>query len=151
MEETHVTYKNLFGSAIAIVLLIVYVYLVGSGVSAATCAPQPACGAGFNSQMAGAMALIGGLIAALVVAELGATKPGQMPGVRGFSVDISDRVRKTSQILTGSYLAVWVVAGLVAFLVGLKHPDALEPLTALGQSWLGIAVAAAYAYFGIDQ
>ena len=48
------------------------------------------------------------------------------------------------------YLAVWTLAGLAAFVVGLRHPDVLQPLTDLGQSWLGLAVAAGYAYFQIS-
>jgi hypothetical protein len=49
-----------------------------------------------------------------------------------------------------AYVLVWVVVGLVAFVVGtLNHPGQVQPLTDLGQAWLGLAVAAAYSYFGV--
>lgn len=48
------------------------------------------------------------------------------------------------------YLLIWVITGLAAFVVGsMQHDRVLQPLTDLGQSWLGLAVAAGYAYFGI--
>jgi hypothetical protein len=31
----------------------------------------------------------------------------------------------------------------------MNHPSVLPALTAVGQSWLGLAVASAYAYFGL--
>jgi hypothetical protein len=47
---------------------------------------------------------------------------------------------------------VWVALGVSAYVVGaMWYPDALKPLTDLGQSWLGLAVAAGYAYFGINH
>jgi hypothetical protein len=43
-----------------------------------------------------------------------------------------------------------MLAGLAAFWVGyLRHQGALPALTDLGQSWLGVAIAAGYSYFGI--
>ncbi len=35
-------------------------------------------------------------------------------------------------------------------MVGMNHPDVLPALTNVGQSWLGLAVAAAYGYFGLS-
>jgi predicted metal-binding membrane protein len=56
------------------------------------------------------------------------------------------------KITTIAYLSVWVLFGLLAFIFGyLLHPGVLQPLSNLGQSWLGIAVAAAYEYMGINQ
>ena len=53
--------------------------------------------------------------------------------------------------VTGIYLLVWVLVGLAAYLVGtMWYPGKLKHLTDLGQAWLGLAVAAAYAYFGIS-
>jgi hypothetical protein len=31
----------------------------------------------------------------------------------------------------------------------LNHPGQVQPLTDLGQAWLGLAAAAAYSYFGV--
>jgi hypothetical protein len=42
---------------------------------------------------------------------------------------------------------VWVIAGLAAYVIGtMWYPWKSEPLTDLSQSWLGLAVAAAYSY-----
>jgi hypothetical protein len=54
------------------------------------------------------------------------------------------------KIVTIVYLIVWVILGLLAFIIGfLLHPGILQPLTDLGQAWLGLAVAAVYAYLQI--
>ena len=47
-------------------------------------------------------------------------------------------------------LVVWLIAGLVAFIKGMYSPNVLPPFTSVGQAWLGLAVAAAYAYFGLN-
>lgn len=53
--------------------------------------------------------------------------------------------------MTIVYVLVWLIAGLVAFMKGMYHPQALPALTNVGQAWLGLAVAAAYAYFGLER
>ncbi len=101
--------------------------------------------------MTSALSLIGGLVSALVIAELAITEPGKAPVARVLDSDASVSAARFVKIVTGIYLLVWVVAGLTAFVVGyLQHPGVLQPLTDLGQSWLGLAVAAGYAYFGIQ-
>lgn len=48
------------------------------------------------------------------------------------------------------YISVWIGVGLVALVVGvIQAPKANETLQAIGTTWLGIAVAVTYAYFGI--
>ena len=59
------------------------------------------------------------------------------------------RTIRVVKVVSVLYLLVWMGAGLWAFVVGLQHPKELPALTNLGQSWLGLAVAAAYAYFGL--
>lgn len=142
--------KLIFGGAIACILLGLYVYLVWSAIAVVACTPQPACLAGFTKPMASALALIGGLVSALVIAELAITKPGEAPVARAIKDDASAAGKSIIKVLTYGYLAVWTLAGLAAFVVGLRYPDVLQPLTDLGQSWLGLAVAAGYAYFGIN-
>jgi hypothetical protein len=99
--------------------------------------------------MAAALSLIGGLVSALVIAELAITKPGERPLQRAYTD--TDKVSKKAfiGIVTIGYVIVWIIAGLTAFIVSLRKPDILQPLTDLGQTWLGLAVAAGYAYFGI--
>lgn len=153
--------KSVFGPIVAAVLLGIYCYLVWSAITivtdcgtAAGC--QPPAGEQYNDQMASSLALIGGLVSALVIAVLAATKPGEAPGLHVLSADkqqhASARTKMVLRAVTGLYLTVWLIAGLSAFFVGyLWHPNILPALTDLGQGWLGIAVGAGYAYFGIDR
>jgi hypothetical protein len=97
------------------------------------------------------MSLVGGLVSALVIAELAVTKPGEAPVARAIGdASAAPTLSWTLTIVTATYLVVWSFAGLAAYVVGtMWYPGKLQPLTDLGQSWLGLAVAAAYSYFGI--
>jgi hypothetical protein len=146
-EKTAMSTKMVFGGVIACILLGLYVYLICVAI---VCTPQDACQARFTESMASALSLIGGLVSALVIAELAITKPGEAPVARAIKDDTSAIGKSIIKVLTYGYLAVWTLAGLAAFVVSLQYPDVIQPLTDLGQSWLGIAVAAGYAYFGIS-
>jgi hypothetical protein len=48
------------------------------------------------------------------------------------------------------YLGAWVLCGAMALVIGIiVRPDVVSVLGQTGTTWLGIAVAAVYAYFGI--
>jgi hypothetical protein len=143
----------------------------------------------FTPQMASALATIGGLISALVIAELALTRPGEAPAARVFTAAWTGGAgsgasgagatgvgatgagatkggapgpraggpagggtpQPAAQIVTTLYIVVWLAAGLAAFFFGyLLHADVVPALTDMGQSWLGLAVAAGYAYLGIQ-
>ncbi|HTA66109.1 MAG TPA: hypothetical protein VK753_11440 [Xanthomonadaceae bacterium] len=141
------------GGSIAIALLAIYVYLVVLGCLTVDCALAPACTrhpvAAFNEGMAQYLAELGGLVSALVIAELAITRPGETPAVRMLEPHATDKARRRLRLVAIAYLVVWFFAGAAAFLFGLGHPLVLPPLTGVGQSWFGIAVAAAYAYLGV--
>lgn len=143
--------KSVAGGAIALVLLFFYIALVFKASAIADCIGTK-CGTltaeNFNSVMAQAMSVLGGLVSALIISELAVTEPGQTPGARLLQSDSS----KTKNILrwtTGLYMLAWLLTGAWAFWTGLNNPDALPALTSVGQAWLGLSVASAYAYFGI--
>jgi hypothetical protein len=148
--------KLLFGGFIAIILLILYEYSVYEGLLVVMCLSTSACtqytADSFTPGFSHAMSLIGGLVAALVIAELAVTKPGEAPVARTIGGTSDNATLSwTLTIVTAVYLVVWVLAGLAAYVVGtMWYPGKLQPLTDLGQSWLGLAVAAAYSYFGIS-
>ena len=49
-----------------------------------------------------------------------------------------------------AYLVIWLVTGLLALVIGgMLYPEVNQSLNDLGTTWLGLAVASAYAYFGI--
>lgn len=145
--------KAIFGGTIAVVLLGVYVHLLGVAYLIIDCANQAGCTsrtpADFNEVMAQTLSIIGGLVSALVIAEMAVTKTGEAPAARMLADDASARSKNILKVVTMVYILVWLVAGLVAFMKGMYNPAVLPPLTSVGQSWLGLAVAAAYAYFGL--
>ncbi len=149
--------KFVFSAVITVVLLAVYVYLVVHGIDVVQCLGDAQCStftaADFNDRMASSLALVGGLVTALVVAELAVTKPGEAPAARLLDPAVAEKRKRWMQIITGLYLFVWLLTGLSAFLFGYLtvEPNLLPSLSDVGQSWLGVAVGAGYAYFGIKQ
>ena len=157
--------KLWFGSLIAVILLGLYVYAVVTAIFIVNCNATGGCAEPeklFTIGFANVMTIVGSLVSALVIAELAATKPGETPGARmlpgtpsvttsstdGSTSDEPGPLNKAVIIL---YFVVWLFTGLAAFVVGwMQYPGVIQPLTDLGQAWLGLAVAAAYAYFGID-
>ena len=105
-------------------------------------------------------ATVGGLVSALVISQLAVTRPGENPAVlstrkRSFLTGKVSALPKGQEqsvnLIIGIYLVVWLAVGLLALIVGLVViSDANTALKDTGATWLGIAVAAAYAYFGID-
>ncbi len=139
--------RTMFGGLIAIVLLGLYAWLIVVAAGVALCAGA-ACGA-FNAGMAQALSVTTGLVSALVIAELAVTPAGGVPAAHLLAVSSAPRARAWLRWISSIYLAVWLLAGLTAFVIGLQRPDGLPALTSAGQAWFGVAVAAAYAYLGI--
>ena len=94
------------------------------------------------------MSVLGGLVSALIISELAVTEPGQTPGSRMLQSE-SSKAKNVFRWTTGFYICAWLATGAWAFWVGLSYPNALPALTSVGQAWLGLSVASAYAYFGI--
>lgn len=145
--------KAIFGGVIAVVLLGIYVHLLRVAYLIVNCAVQTGCTSpavtDFNDVMAQTLSVIGGLVSALVIAELAITQPGEAPVARVLSDTASQTAKSILKAVTVVYVLVWLAAGLAAFMKGMYHPKVLPALTSVGQSWLGLAVAAAYAYFGL--
>lgn len=93
---------------------------------------------------------VGGLVAALVVAQLSVTKPGDTPTIGNFTAETAEGRRRT-EIVVGLYMLGWMLCGFVALVVGVMFYNKVNStLSDAGTSWLGMAVSAAYAYFGIS-
>ena len=93
---------------------------------------------------------VSGLISALVIAKLSVTEPGQAPTV-GSYVPASRFAEIMVGLVVGLYLLVWAGTGLSALVVGVMlYPKVIGTLGDLGTSWLGLAVSATYAYFGLS-
>ncbi|MCB1539781.1 MAG: hypothetical protein KDJ16_15645 [Hyphomicrobiales bacterium] len=92
---------------------------------------------------------VGGLVSALVIAQLSVTRPGEAPAIGGFEPATTVGVYATNTVVA-IYLFVWIGTGLAALITGVMlYPDASKTISDLGTTWLGLAVSAAYAYFGI--
>jgi len=145
--------KAVFGGVIAVVLLGIYVRLIWIAYLIVDCVSKPGCTTrtptDFNDVMAQTLAIVGGLVSALVIAELAITKPGEAPMARMLAHDASPALKVILKWVTAFYLLVWLGSGFVAFMKSMYYPKVLPPLTSFGQSWLGLAVAAAYSYFGL--
>jgi len=144
-------FKLVFGGIIAYVLLGFYVYCIVYAVLAANCVSRGGCvaySANLPENLVNILTVIGGLVSATVVGELALTKPGSAPGARLLSAKDAG---KWVSVLTIFFMMVWLVCGVYSLVVGsLLHPDAVPALTTAGKSWLGLAVAAAYSYLGVN-
>ena len=144
-------FKLVFGGIIAYVLLGFYVYCIVYAVLAANCLSSGGCQAyskDLNQDMQNILTVVGGLVSATVVGELALTKPGNAPGARLLS---AKGTGKWASVLTIFFMMVWLVCGIYSLVVGsLLHPEVVPALTTAGKSWLGLAVAAAYSYLGVN-
>ena len=152
-ESPKITSSSVFGVAIASILLVLYAYTTLYMIHAVRCDVDTECTRLTKEAITEGMifvnTMVSGLVAALVVAELAVTKPGETPGTRMFS-DSSDTLQWVTNIISAFYIAVWICIGLAALIFGVIFNSGIsETLTTTGTTWLGIAVAAGYSYFGI--
>ncbi|GAB4460153.1 MAG: hypothetical protein Fur0044_52580 [Anaerolineae bacterium] len=145
------TFSLLFGGVIAIILLGLYTFTMIYMISVARCVSAGDCRA--EEIPAGVIYVhttVAGLVSALVVAELAITRPGEAPGAKTLASDLSEASQRITAYISGGYVLVWIISGLTALVAGsMLYPDAVKTLSDAGTTWLGIAVAAAYSYFGI--
>lgn len=142
----------IFGGAIAGTLLILYTFAVTYMTVLVYRAGQVRADRAieFSSGLVYVATMIGGLVAALVIAKLAITKPGKNPGVMRATADENGTPNEWVTRLAIAYLVIWLVTGLVALVVGgMLYPEVNQSLNAVGTTWLGLAVASGYAYFGI--
>jgi hypothetical protein len=148
--------QSIFGGVIAVLLLGLWVHFIRVATLIVHCSLVKDCSAYpstmFTDSMAQALATIGGLVSALVIAELAITKPGELPAMRAFSVTAAGgKPPNLLKVISVVYILVWIAGGFWAFIQGVYHPTVVPALTTLGQAWLGLAVAAGYSYFGLQR
>jgi vacuolar-type H+-ATPase subunit I/STV1 len=146
----------LFGGLLATILLGFFVWSIVDAVTVAQCIKaskegSPQCGE-FSSNMAFLLNSIGGLIAATVVGALGATHSGEFPSQKLFGKNLEGIVKTIAGFMPSVYILVWILCGVAMVIYGfVLYPasDPVPPLSAQAKVWLGTAIAAVYAYFGI--
>ena len=135
-----------FGGILAYILLLLYsitlIYVIWQ-VSFSEGDPVE-----ISSGLSYVLTTVGGLVSALVLARLTITPPGKSPGTMKFSQDKKEL--DLAEKLTLGYIAVWLVSGLTALIVGtMMFPGVNTTLSDIGTTWLGLAVTSVYTYFGL--
>jgi len=145
--------KLLFSGLVALILLGFYAYSIVVAILATLCLSHAGCKdytKDLSEGVVTVLSLIGGLVSALVVAELAVTQPGQAPALRLLAADATPLTKTVLTAVTVTYILVWLVCGVASLVIGyLQYPNVVPALTAAAKSWLGLAVAAAYSYFGL--
>lgn len=144
-----IKHKLIIGGIIAYILLILYggiaVYIIQQVIA---CSDDPPCSrVELHDGLIYVLTTVGGVVSALVVSKMTITTPGSDPAVFRHFEDQTPLVN----IIVWSYLVIWTVIGLSSLVVGvIIFPGICKTLSDFGTTWLGIAVAAGYAYFNID-
>jgi hypothetical protein len=143
-------YKLIVGGIIACILLALY-----SGIAAyviikvIACSDEPGCEKiELHSGLIYILTTVGGLVSALVVSRMSVTHPGSDPAVFR---NLGQAQPLIINVIVWSYLLIWTFTGLASLVTGvIVFPDTCKTLSEFGTTWLGLAVAAGYAYFNID-
>jgi hypothetical protein len=136
-----------FGGLLAYALLGLFVYVLLLALNAARhCSSTCSLGEG-NALL---LETLGALVSAVVVSELSVTKPKDAPGTRLAVAGYSAGQRTAVKTLVAIYILVWLISGMALIIVGwVQHPTVTQVMSA-AKEWLGFAIAATYAYFGIS-
>ena len=157
--------KLLLGGILSLTLLGLYIYSIiaasvarecsAAAIAAVTQTNIKPCDAQKSNlgNVSLILNLIGGLVSATVVGVLAATKPNDLPGKGIFNQSLDGAVQSLSAYIPLVFILAWIFCGLTMVVFGLLiyENDPVPPLTAQAKAWLGAAVAAGYAYFGIDR
>lgn len=150
------TFALIFGALLACALLLIYlgsILYMAYGLWTTCQGAAVACTSNSISLNEGfqfVFTTVGGLVSALVVAQLTVTRPGDAPTIGNFKAETGLGQRRTEQVV-GAYLLVWMICGFLALVVGVMFYNKVNStLSDAGTGWLGMAVSAAYAYFGIN-
>lgn len=135
-----------FGGLLAFALLGLFVYAV---VLALIVANNRTRTCSLNEGTAALLEAIGALVSAVVISELSVTKPNEAPGTRLAAAWTTEKQKTVVIALASSYIVVWLLTGLALVILGWVLKPTVPQLASAARAWLGVAVAAAYAYFGI--
>jgi len=150
--------RDIVAQVIPAILLIFYVFAIGTAISSTSmaarqCRTDRACAAAFHARRIEGVNLImnvvGGLVSALVVAELAITQPGELPSaqvLRGRQA----KAKRAVTFVSTAFIVVWLLGGAAAVLMFILYPNATPAaLSEFAKAWLGLALASAYSYLGI--
>jgi hypothetical protein len=147
-------FHDVFGHALGVILLLLYAVAAWLMIVEIIKACHPhGCTVAIKSDYGDGfryvLTTVGGLVSALVIARLSIAKPGTMVSLTSLERE-TDQAKPIYYWIAATYLLVWMVTGLAALVFGVMlHPQASATVSDLGTVWLGLAVAAGYAYFGL--
>ena len=151
--------RDFVAQIIPVILLSFYVFAVGTAVNstllaARQCGTDAACANAFHSKRIDGVNLIlnvvGGLVSALVIAELAVTHPGELPSAQLLKRRMSRSSKKLRTILSTAFITVWILCGIIAIVIYVLYPNETPAaLSEFAKAWLGLAIASAYSYLGI--
>ena len=137
-----------FGGLLAFALLGLFVYAVVLALIVAYNCTTTSCS--LSEGNAALLEAIGALVSAVVISELSVTNPNEAPGTRLAAQWNTKKQRTVVIALASTYIVVWLVTGLGLVILGWVLKPTVPQLASAARAWLGVAVAAAYAYFGIS-
>lgn len=142
---------SLFGSLLALILLVLYTLIVGYMISKVmTHGSSDTPFTGFKYGLIYIVTTVGGLISALVIGKLAITDPTEVPVMMKMNVAGQPEMDRWATILSYVYLGTWVLVGLSCLVVGvIFYPDTSRTVSDIGTTWFGLAIAASYSFFGI--
>ena len=142
---------SIFGAILSIILLVLYMVTLGNMIWTVIDCEGDSSKFFFAEGITYVLTTIGGLISALVVAQLAITEPGEDPGTHfSRSVHKDNKPQRLTMIIAYVFISAWLVSGLAALVVGVMlYPDANKTISDIGTTWLGLAAAAGYSYFNI--
>jgi len=136
------------GGVLAVVLLGLFAYAVVVALQVASnCASQNTCV--LSDSIAFLLQTIGAFVSAVVISELAVTPPKDAPGTLR-AAGYSDKAKLAVKILTTLYILVWLISGLFIVVLGWVRNTTVPQLVSAAKEWIGFAIGAAYAYFGIS-
>ncbi|GEM_PF-2417461 len=159
--------KLLFGSILAMILLGLYIWSIVDAISVVQCKeevlkhladknkdPQqvPICSL-FTDNMKYILNSIGALISATVVGALGASAIAEFPGRELFRKGLTGSLQTIAGYMPSVYILFWLGCGVFTLIYGflLYDTDHEPAFTEHAKAWLGVAIAAGFAYFGINR
>lgn len=138
---------NIFGGIIAFLLFLLYasilIYMMWIVID------NKGTTTNFSDGLIYVVTTVSGLVSALVITKLAITEPGDNPARLSVS-KVEGKLNYFATILAHIYLGGWIFLGLGCLITGLIfYPEANENISDLGTTWLGLAVASGYTYFGL--
>jgi hypothetical protein len=143
-------FRIIVGGIIAYILIVLYggiaLYIIQKVIA---CSNDPSCKTlVLHDGLVYVLTTVGGLVSALVVSKMTITNPGKDPAL---IANFGEKQPMIVNIIIWFYLLLWTVIGLAALIIGvIIYPGICKTLSDFGTTWLGLAVATGYAYFGIE-